>query len=394
MTHDVLVDLTPLDTASRHTGTGRYVYELGLALAGLDERERQGLSIGALTALEGPQTTGPLGWPGSPTPRYDESGETAFLMARRTRLPWTLRHLAPRLFHATYHMGTPRGSGVPRVVTCLDLIRLVLHDEYLAGRPVYRRVLLANEAARFHSARRVLAISEFTANDAMRLLGVPASKIDVALLGVDLDRYRLFTPEESTAAAAVQARYGLGSRPYLFYMGRADPRKNVDILIRAFARAALPDLDLAIIGPMRGSDQALIDRAMKDAGHPRGVKFLGLVPEEDLPSIIHGSLAFVFCSTYEGFGNVPIEAMACGCPVVHTGLTSMKETVADAGLLVPPRDVDATADAIRRLVREPSLRKHLAAAGHARAQRFSWKNTALATVDSYTRALTSSPSRS
>jgi glycosyltransferase involved in cell wall biosynthesis len=387
MTHDVLVDLTALDTASRHTGTGRYVHELGLALAGLDEGERQGLSIGALTALDGETVTGPLSWPGSPTPRYDEGSETAFLMARRTRLPLTLRRLAPRLFHATYHMGTPRGSGVPRVVTCLDLIRLVLHDEYLVGRPFYRRLLLANEAARFHSASRVLAISEFTACDAMRLLHLPASKIDVALLGVDLDRYRLFSPAEMVTAAATQARYGLGERPYLFYMGRADPRKNVDILLRAFARAGIPDLDLAIIGPMRGSDQTLIDRALQEAGHPRGVRFLGLVPEDDLPAIIHGALAFVFCSTYEGFGNVPIEAMACGCPVIHTGLTSMKETVADAGLLVPPRDVDATADAIRRLVREPSLRQHLSTAGHARAQRFSWKNTALATVDSYRRAL-------
>jgi glycosyltransferase involved in cell wall biosynthesis len=387
MPHDILVDLTPLDTWSRHSGTGRYVLELALALDALSPDERQGLSIGALTALDGPDASGPLTWPGSAELRYQDADETRYLMDRRVRLPRTLRRLSPRAFHATYHMGTPRGSFVPRVVTCLDLVRLVLHHDYLAGRPVYRRFLLAAEAARFHAATRVLAISQHTADDAMRLLGLPASKIDVALLGVDLDRYRLFEGEAAAHAARVRETYRLHERPYVFYMGRADPRKNCDTLIHAFARAAVDDLELVIIGKMRPSDQAALDRAMAEAGQPRGVRLLGLVPEEDLPAVIAGATAFVFCSTYEGFGNVPIEAMAVGCPVIHTGLTSMKETVADAGLLVPPRDVEATAEAIRRICREPSLRADLARAGHARAQRFSWRNTALGTVESYRNAL-------
>lgn len=387
MRPDVLVDLSPLDTSSRYSGTGRYVNELGIALGRLTPSERQGLDLVGLKSVDGEYVLAPLDWPGSAELRWDGDHETAWLNARRTRLPGTLRRVHPRLFHATYHLGTPRGSFVPRVVSCLDLIRLVRHEDYLSGRPVYRRLLHAAEALRFHTARRVLAISQHTADDAMRLLGLPASKIDVVHLGVDLERYRVFTGAAAEAARAVRRRYALSEGGYIFYVGAADPRKNLDTLIGAFARAAVPGLELAIIGKMRPSDQAFIERALRAAGEPTGVRLMGRVPEEDLPAIIGGALGFVFCSTYEGFGNVPIEAMACGCPVVTTGLTSMKETVADAGLEIPPRDVEATAEAIRRLARESTLRGELARAGLARAARFSWKNTALGTVSSYARAL-------
>jgi glycosyltransferase involved in cell wall biosynthesis len=307
-------------------------------------------------------------------------------MARRTRLPFTLRRAHARLFHATYALGTPRGSGTPRVITCLDLVRLVHHADYLGGRPIYRRLLHLAEALRYHSARRVLAISQNSADEAMQLLRVPAAKIDVVHLGVDLERYRVFEGEEACRAAGIRQRYGL-TNPYIFYLGAADPRKNVDVLVAAFAKARVDDLELLWIGHPRPSDQAAFDKAMADAGHPRGVRPLGFVPESDLPAIIGGSLALVCCPAHEGFPNVHIEAMACGCPVIAPATTSMRETIADVILVVPPRDVAATADAIRRIVDDAALRRQLSAAGVERAQRFSWRNTALGTVDSYVRAL-------
>jgi glycosyltransferase involved in cell wall biosynthesis len=385
MPYDVLVDLTSLDSPSRYSGTGRYVFELGLALGALSPSERAGLSFGALTALEGPEPTGPLGWPGSPELRYEH--ELAWLTRRRLHLPFTLRRLRPRLFHVPYQMGTPRGSFVPRVVSCLDLVPLVLHQDYLAGRPIYRRLLMAAEALRYHSACRVLAISQNTADDLIRVLHVPAKKIDVALLGVDLERYHPFVGAEAEQARAARARHRLREGGYVFYLGRADPRKNVDVVVKAFAAAQVDGLELVIIGKMRPSDERVFAQAMQAAGHPPGVRFLGFVPEDDLPAIIEGALAFVFCSTYEGFGNVPVEAMACGCPVIHTGTTSLRETVADAGLRVPPRNVEATAAAIRRLATEPTLHRDLRAAGLKRAADFSWRNTALGTVACYERAL-------
>lgn len=383
---DVLVDLTPLDTFSRFTGTGRYVRELALALAALPTAERQGLTLGGLVALDGDRPVGPLEWAGSPEVRWDLSRELAWLMTRRARLPFTLRRVRPRLFHATYAPGTPRGAGVPRVVTCLDLVPLVFPADYLPGRPVYRRALLAVEALRYHSACRVQAISQNTADELMRVLNVPASKIDVVYLGVDLDRYRVFEGAEADEAARVRRKHGLG-RSYIFYIGAADPRKNVDVLIAAFAQAAVADLELVLIGKPRPSDEAAFARALEAANHPRGVRFLGFVPEAELPAIIAGGLAFVCCSTHEGFPNVHLEAMACGCPTITPPSTSMGEILTDAVLMVPARDVAATADAIRRVVNDAGLRRQLSAAGAQRAQRFSWRSTARATVESYSRAL-------
>jgi glycosyltransferase involved in cell wall biosynthesis len=383
---DVLVDLTPLDTDSRYSGTGRYVRELGCSIAALSERERQGLTIGGLVALDGDGAIGPLDWNGSPDVRWPLSREMPWLMARRFRLRRTLLRTRPGLFHATYSPGTPRFTGVPRVVTCLDLVPLVLNDQYLPGRPLYRGALFAAEALRFHTARRVLAISNHTADELMRVLRVPSSKIDVADLGVDLVRYHRFAGDEVRQVEAARRKYKL-ELPYIFYIGAADPRKNVDVLLAAFAKARMDDLELVLIGRPRPSDQRTFDRAVEMAGRPRGVRFLGFVPEEDLPAVMAGGIAFVCCSTHEGFPYVHLGAMACACPVITPGVTSMRDTVADASLVVPPRDAAATADAIRRVVGERGLRDQLAGAGLRCAARFSLKNTALATVECYVRAL-------
>jgi glycosyltransferase involved in cell wall biosynthesis len=384
---DVLVDLTCLDTPSRFTGTGRYVHELGKALLALSERERQGLVISALVSPDREPLLGALDWPGSPEVRWDAAQEVGWQMSRRVRLPQTLRTIRPSLFHATYSSGTPRGSFVPRVTTCLDLIPLVLHRDYLPNRPVYRRLLAAANASRFWSARRVQAISQHTADDLMRLLGLPASRIDVVHLGVDLERYRPLGPDDRERAREVLELNGLRAGRYFFYMGAADPRKNVDVLSRAFAAARLDDFELVLIGKLRPSDKERYRVALDAAGHPPNVRFLDFVPEDELPIVVASARGFVFCSTYEGFGNVPVEAMACGCPVITTGLTSMRETVGDAALLVPPRDVGATASAIRRLALDDALWRELSAAGLSRARRFSWRNTALASVESYRLAL-------
>jgi glycosyltransferase involved in cell wall biosynthesis len=140
---------------------------------------------------------------------------------------------------------------------------------------------------------------------------------------------------------------------------------------------------------MRQSDMKCISAAMIRANQPAGVRLVGLVPDADLPALVEGALGLVFCASYEGFGIPPLEAMASGCPVLHTGLTSMKETVGDAGLIIPKRDIDATAAAIRSLVTDSALRQQLREAGLARASQFTWRNTALASIASYAKALKS-----
>jgi glycosyltransferase involved in cell wall biosynthesis len=387
MVADVLIDSTPLDTRSRFTGTGCYIYELGRALAALDATEREGLALASLVDLEGPEAEGALGYAGNDR-KHDAKGEVAWLNRRRLILPRTLRRLEPRLFHATYHLGTPRFSGIPRIVTCLDLVKHVRHQDYMSGRPYYRRLLFAADWMRYRSAKRVQTISEHTANDLIRLCNVAAHRIDVVHLGVDFARYHPFVGGEVTSADQIRARYGVTKGNYLYYLGTADPRKNVDILIEGYARSGV-EVPLLLLGHMRPSDMKCISAAMQRANEPSGVRLVGLVPDPDLPAIVEGALGLVFCANYEGFGIPPVEAMACGCPVIHTGLTSMQETMADAGFIIPDRNIDATASAIRSLVTDATLRRQLSEAGLVRARRFSWRNTALASVQSYAKALRS-----
>jgi glycosyltransferase involved in cell wall biosynthesis len=393
---DVLLDLTPLETTTRYRGIGRYIEKLGTAIAELTPSERHGLSIGGLTALSGPHPIGSLTWRGSPEPLYKDNawGEAQWLTARRTSLVATLRRNPPRLLHLTQNWGTPRGSFVPRVITCHDVVPLALARDYLRVWWAYRYILQGIEMTRFRSARRVIAISKHTADDIIRILGVPPAAIDVVPHGVDLERFHpMRAGQEAEEAASALRRWKLDERPYFLHIGAADPRKNVDTLIHGFARAKLSDVDLVILGRLIPSHKAKIDRALEEVGRLSSssararVRLLGYVPDADLPAILAGALALPFTSSYEGFGFTPLEAMACGCPVVTTGATSIGEVVGDAALLVPVRDVDALAAALRRVATETSLCADLRRAGLARAAQFTWRSAALGTVDSYARAL-------
>jgi glycosyltransferase involved in cell wall biosynthesis len=387
---DVLLDLTPLETSTRYRGIGRYIENLAGAIAELSPSERQNLEIGALTSLSMPQPIGSLTWRGSPEPLFPDGpwSETKWFMARRTLLVATLRRHPPRLIHMPQNLGTPRGSMVPRVLTCHDVVRLAMPRDYLRVWWAYRWILHAAEVTRFRSARRVIAISKHTADDIVRLLGVRPANIDVVPHGVEFARFHPLAPgPEAEAAAAVLRAWGLDERPYFLHLGAADPRKNVDTLIDGFARAKLPDVDLVLIGHLTPSHRAAVERALDAVGRPPSVRLLGYVPDADLPAILAGALALPFTSTYEGFGFTPLEAMACGCPVIATGLTSIGEVVGDAALLTPPRDPGALASALRRIALESSLAADLRRAGLARAAQFTWRATALGTVESYARAL-------
>jgi glycosyltransferase involved in cell wall biosynthesis len=273
------------------------------------------------------------------------------------------------------------------VLTCHDLIRLVLHEQYLRGSRAYLEAFRLAEVARFASARRVIAISRYTADDLMRVLTIPASRIDVVHHGVDMDHFRpARDAAEEQRWAAKRTALGL-QRPYIIYIGAADPRKHVDTLILAFARARLENVDLVIAGHISVNDRKVIDAVWASEGRPASVRFVGFVPDDVMPALLAGSLALAYPSSYEGFGMPVLEGMACGAPVITTAATSLGEVAGDAALLVPPGDAAALTSALTRVALEPSLRRDLREAGLARARQFTWKATALGTVDSYARAL-------
>jgi len=159
-------------------------------------------------------------------------------------------------------------------------------------------------------------------------------------------------------------------------VGTIQARKNLDVLVRAVDRLRRRDgvrVTLAIAG-RRGWRTEAFDAACRETE----VTLLGAVPDAALPALFANAAAFVQPSSYEGFGLTAVEAMACGAPVIAANAGSLPEVVGDAGLLVPPRDEEALASAIRELLLRPDLAEALAERGRARAARFTWEASAAA----------------
>ena len=161
-------------------------------------------------------------------------------------------------------------------------------------------------------------------------------------------------------------------------------RKNVSGILDAYARADLADVDLAIAGKLPAADTGFspdprrIARELDIAGR---VRFTGWVDEGDKPALYTGAIAFLFPSHYEGFGLGPLEAMACGTPVIVSDCSSLPEVVGGGGIAVDPDDVDALARAMHMIVVDRSLRERLGQAGQQRARQFTWRQTAGQTME-------------
>jgi len=211
-----------------------------------------------------------------------------------------------------------------------------------------------------------------------------------------------YCPEPDPAAAAeVRARYGLPER-YILYLGGYDQRRNVSTLLRAFAELVrrLGPLDempyLALAGGLPAVDSDLTPdprRLVRELGLELQVRCIGRVREEDKPALYRAADLFVFPSSYEGFGLPPLEAMACGTPVVAAEATSLPEIVGSGGMLVRTTDGGAGAEALLSLWRDEPRRRALAAAALEQAARFSWRRTAQQTLEVYSEVVARRVSR-
>lgn len=227
----------------------------------------------------------------------------------------------------------------------------------------------------------LLADSQSTRRDLVELLRVPDERVQVIYGGVD----SAFKPvADRGSLQAVRDRYA-GGRPFILSLGTLEPRKNYPTLIRAFAQARaaanLPHA-LVIVGK-RGWVYEPTFAVVEDLGLQTHVLFPGFVPDTDLPALYSAADLFALPSFYEGFGLPALEAMACGTPVVVSDVSSLPEVVGDAGLYVQPRDADALAEAMVRLVEDAEFRGELARAGQAQAAKFTWEKAAQELVGVY-----------
>ncbi len=363
--------------AQARGGIGRYAARLAEALLRLP-----GIELSLLYHGRG-GTALPPGLAGLPPRRVrlgSKPWRATLAAASLLRLPLD-RVVGPcDLFHATDHVLPPLRH-TPSVFTVHDLAFLAHPETHLRSNRTYLAAMMPRYVA---TATVVIADSEATRRDVLARYQVAPDKVRVVPLGVEPTFAPVPPPE---ARALVAARYGL-TAPYLLFVGTLEPRKNLRGLVAAY-RALLqrhddaPDLTVAGAEGWRYDD---LYRLVQQEGLSARVRFLGRVADADLPALYSAAAAFAYPSLYEGFGLPPLEALACGTPVVCSDRSSLPEVVGDAALLVDPTDAAALARALARLLDDEALRRLLRARGLARAAQFTWARTAAETLAAYEEA--------
>jgi len=271
----------------------------------------------------------------------------------------------------------------PTVITVFDLSFLLFPSTFKATRRLYLRLMTRISA---RQARQVITISESTRRDVIARLAVPAERVQTVYCGVDAS----FQPLSTKEVESFRQKKGLSER-FILFLGTIQPRKNIVRLVDAFATliAADPkgmsDLYLIVAGSKGWLSEPVFAR-VEELGITDRVRFPGYVPEEEVRLWYNAAVCFCYPSLYEGFGLPPLEAMACGLPVITSDTSSLPEVVGDAGLTVPPEDTHALSEALHRVLTDSTLRADLAQKGLARARRFSWFEAARQTAAVYRRA--------
>ena len=386
----IVIDASP--AVHHKAGLGRYAEDLIGALVQRSDpnwygvfyhdaaRARPTAMIGALPAI-----TSPLG-----------------------SYPWRLRALLSQLanvgqdralaghgpvdlFHATEHL-LPRLKGAPTVFTLHDLIFRAFPRFHLPRNWIYLQLAIPLFLRR---ATRVICVSDSTRRDAERLYGLPRAKTQVIHEGV----HARFAPVVDPARLeAARIKYGLPER-YLLALSTIEPRKNLLTLFDAITQLDNPKLGAwmdvpLVVGGRQGwlTDETFA--AVKARGLEGRVRFAGYIGDDDLPAVMSQAALFCFPSLYEGFGFPPLEAMACGAPVLSSDASSLPEVLGDAAEYAAPTAAAAWARAIERLLTNEDARHALGARGPAQAARFTWARAAAETEAVYADAIAAWRARS
>jgi glycosyltransferase involved in cell wall biosynthesis len=353
----VLLDATPLASAHGLRGIGAAVRGLLDGLAARPEEERPVLLVRRDQEAPAGFETRSVAWPRWRSYRVPDPWPAAVGERIVTRMA------GGGILHATQPALVPAGDRV--VATCYDLIPLTFPKLYLEGpgrrlqAAAYRRYV-----SRLGAARMVLAISQESADDAVRLAGVAPERVRVVPLAAP-------TPAEPEGEVPRD--------PYVLYAGGLEPHKNPWIALAALA-AAPAGLRLVMCGPWSPRRTAWLRRRAAALGVPERLDALGFVTPGRLSALRRGALAVLVPSLKEGFGLPVLEGMAAGVPVLASDIPALREAGGDAARYLPPADAAAWGRAIGELAADPGARRAGAEAGAAQAARFTWERTAELTV--------------
>jgi len=374
----VLVDAT--DVPTDRGALGRYVDGLlsALAAAGAadiavvcqrSDEERYGRLAPGATVVAGPAALG---------------HRSARLAWEQSGLPVVAQQVNADVIHMP-HYSMPLRPGRPTVVTVHDVTFFTEPEQHSAVSAMFFKSSIRTATRR---ATRLIVPSNATRDELVRVLDMDPAKIDVAYHGVD---HRLFHRPEPRQVSAVSARLGLHGKPYIAFLGSMEPRKNVAALVRGWAGAVadLADPPALVLAGGGGWSEDVDEAVATVPPHLRLCR-PGYLPFADLPGFLGGALVAAFPSRGEGFGLPVLEAMACGVPVLTTQRTSLPEVGGEAVAYTEP-DAESIKVALGALLDDPERRAALGAAGHVRAQEFTWAASAAAHLASYKRAADQSP---
>ena len=371
----VAIDVSP--AVLQGAGIARYVDRLVDALAAMDDGPE----------LAPYSTAGPPGavpWPGVAAARRLPYGPRAWraltLLSHGSGIPLPGWPPPCDVVHAT-DIVSPLAVRVPTVMTVHDLSFLIFPEHHT----VLNRANLAFVTPRAaRRASRVIADSQATARDLTSRCAVPAAKIRVIYPACDHERFHPMPDEHS---APTLTRLGL-RRPYILFVGTWEPRKNLIALLESFAALAAEGVPhRLVLAGATGWKHHAAERRLRELGLEERVDRPGRVPDADLATLYRAASVFVYPSLYEGFGLPPLEALACGVPVVTSNVSSLPEVVGEAALSVSPGDIGALTGAIRAALTSAEVRARLAAEGPRRAAAFTWTKTARETAAVYREAV-------
>jgi glycosyltransferase involved in cell wall biosynthesis len=311
-------------------------------------------------------------------------GSARYGLREHISIPLKVKRLGVDLLHCPHYI-RPLLCTVPTVVTIHDCIHL-LFPQYLPSTMAYRyaRFMMGNAVRR---SARVFTVSEASRADILRFYPfADPEKVLVIPNAIDAELLQDPGPEEMER---VRERYQLRGR-FVLFAGNVKPHKNLERLIRAFARVrgqeGNEDLRLVLIGD-EVSRYGSLRRTVEENGVRQDVRFFGFVPHGTLAALYRMAAVFAFPSLYEGFGLPPLEAMACGTPVVTSRISSLPEVVGDGALLVDPYSEEAIAQGIARVLDDDELRRGLVERGLERAAAFSWDRSVRSIHAGYMKAL-------
>ena len=283
------------------------------------------------------------------------------------------------IFHVSDRLGPPLKKA-KLVVTIFDLTPMKFKGFFTEKAANYFTIYFKEIIPK---AAVVIAISQCTKNDILEYFDIAEERVEVIPLAADANYKQV---QDKIAVDKVKARYKI-NRDYILFVGTLEPRKNITNIIRAYNMLPhhLKYNHLLVICGKKGWYYEEIFRTVEELNLEDNVIFTGYVPDKDVPLLMNGAKVFVYPSFYEGFGLPPLEAMACGTPVISSNVSSIPEVVGNAGILVNPNNVEELSDAIVRVVSNEELRAQLSEKGLRQANKFSWRATVEKTVEVYNR---------